>query len=171
MAWRFVILVGGALACGASMLGPHSTILRASSESPQTPPATTAAPAQAPAASTGNRNEYVVIVPGSKEYHRPGCELVRGAKAPTVLMKFQAEDRGLKAHADCDPANMQPDGTPKPKPVFVYVQKDDNKYHKAGCTLLKKDASRVLLDKDAVRGRWPCTVCRPPLRVTPKPAR
>lgn len=170
MARRFEALAVGALLCGALVVGLHTSILRASDAS-QTPAAASSAPAPARTPAAGSAAEYVVTVPGSKEYHRPGCDLVRAAKAPAVLLKSQAEGRGLKPHADCDPVNLQPDGTPKPKPVFVYIQKDDNKYHKAECALVRKDATRVRLDKDAVRGRWPCTVCRAPVRAIPKPAR
>jgi transcription elongation factor len=125
----------------------------------------------APAAAAARAPEYVVAIPGSKEYHWPGCPLVRKTTAPAVMLRSQAEGKGLKPHKDCDPANAPADGgtgTDAAKPEFVYVQANDNKYHRTGCKLLGKEARRVPLDKDAVRGRWPCTVCRPPIRTPPK---
>jgi hypothetical protein len=103
---------------------------------------------------------YVVIWPGSKDYHWPSCPLIKAAKGVAVVTRTQASSKGYTPHRDCNPANV-----PGAAPTYVFIAKDDGKYHRAGCALLPKDAKKVLLNKDAVRGRWPCTACRPPIRA------
>lgn len=123
---------------------------------------------------SASAQEYVVTIKGSKEYHRPSCPLVQKTAASAVMLKSQAEAKGLKPHWGCDPKNPAAAGAQDqdaPKPEFVYIQPNDNKYHRSDCKLLTKEAKRVPLDKDAVKGRWPCTVCRPPIRATPKVTR
>jgi len=99
-----------------------------------------------------------------------------------VLTRAQANGKGYTPHKDCDPANAPPPtATPADAPgtdagsasrrsagpTYVYVAKSDTgKYHRGDCKVLPKDAKKVVLDKEAVRGRWPCTVCRPPIRNT-----
>jgi hypothetical protein len=151
---------------------PMVSIAQASQRSQASRPSRSsqAAPAPAPAASAPSAQEYVVTIAGSKEYHRPDCPLVQKTAATAVMLRSQAEGKGLKPHKDCDPANAPAGGKDAVKPELVYIQPNDNKYHRAGCKLLGKEARRVTLDKDVVRGRWPCTTCRPPILTSPKPA-
>ena len=53
-----------------------------------------------------------------------------------------------------------------PNAVPVYVQEGDERYHKEGCEKLGEAAKKVTLAEGA-KGRWPCTVCRPPIRKPP----
>ena len=48
----------------------------------------------------------------------------------------------------------------------MYVAESDKVYHRADCKVLPKDAKKMPLDEKAVKGRWPCTICRPPIRPT-----
>jgi hypothetical protein len=115
---------------------------------------------QAPQAATGN--SYVVVWPGSKEFHSPSCPLIKDAKGVSVLTRAQANGKGYTQHKDCDPKTI----AEKDAPPMVYVAESDKVYHKADCKVLPKDAKKVPLDEKAVKGRWPCTVCRPPVRPT-----
>lgn len=132
-------------------------------------------------AQSGPGGGYVVIFTGSKEYHWPSCPLVQTSPGVTVLLRAQANGKGYKPHKECDPANALPATGTAPDsagggatssgrnagPIHVYVAKSDNgRYHRADCKVLPKDAKKVVLDRGAVRGRWPCTVCRPPIRAT-----
>lgn len=112
---------------------------------------------QSAGASTGG---YVVVWPASKEYHSPACPLIKDAKGVSVLTRHQASGKGYKQHKDCDPAVL----AEKNAPPTVYVSDSDKVYHRADCKVLPKDAKKVVLDEKAVKGRWPCTVCRPPIR-------
>lgn len=103
---------------------------------------------------------YVVVFPASKEFHTPSCPLIKDAKGVSVLTRAQANSKGYKQHKDCDPATI----AEKNAPVMVYVAESDKVYHRADCKVLPKDAKKVPLDEKAVKGRWPCTVCRPPVR-------
>jgi hypothetical protein len=103
---------------------------------------------------------YVVVWPASKEFHSPSCPLIKDAKGVSVLTRAQANGKGYKQHKDCDPAVL----AEKDAPPTVYVSESDKVYHRADCKVLPKDAKKVPLDEKAVKGRWPCTVCRPPVR-------
>jgi hypothetical protein len=103
---------------------------------------------------------YVVVFQGSKEFHTPSCPLIKDAKGVSVLTRAQADGKGYKQHKDCDPAVI----AEKNAPPTVYVAESDKVYHRADCKMLPKDAKKVVLDEKAVKGRWPCTVCRPPVR-------
>jgi hypothetical protein len=105
---------------------------------------------------------YVVVFAGSKEFHTPSCPLVAKAKGPSVLTRAQANGKGYTQHKDCDPARIAEANAPP----TVYVAASDKVYHRADCKVLPKDAKKVPLDEKAVKGRWPCTVCRPPVRPT-----
>jgi hypothetical protein len=110
----------------------------------------------------GGGSPYVVVWPGSKEFHTPSCPLIKDAKGVSVLTRAQANGKGYKQHKDCDPATI----AEKNAPATVYVSESDKVYHRADCKVLPKDAKKVVLDEKAVKGRWPCTVCRPPIRPT-----
>jgi hypothetical protein len=105
---------------------------------------------------------YVVVWPASKEFHTPSCPLIKDAKGVSVLTRAQANGKGYKQHKDCDPATI----AEKDAPATVYVAESDKLYHRADCKVLPKDAKKMPLDEKAVKGRWPCTVCRPPIRPT-----
>lgn len=118
--------------------------------------------AQQAGSKPGSSGGYVVVWPGSKEFHTPSCPLIKDAKGVSVLTRAQANGKGYKKHDDCDPATI----AEKNAPPTVYVAESDKVYHKADCKVLPKDAKKVVLDEKAVKGRWPCTVCRPPIRPT-----
>jgi hypothetical protein len=105
---------------------------------------------------------YVVVWQGSKEFHSSSCPLIKDAKGVSVLTRAQASGKGYTQHKDCDPATI----AEKNAPPTVMVAESDKVYHKADCKVLPKDAKKVTLDEKAVKGRWPCTVCRPPIRPT-----
>jgi hypothetical protein len=107
-------------------------------------------------------SSFVVVWPASKEFHTPSCPLIKDAKGVSVLTRAQAHGKGYTQHKDCDPATI----AEKNAPTMVYVAESDKVYHRADCKVLPKDAKKVPLDEKAVKGRWPCTVCRPPIRPT-----
>ncbi len=138
---------------------PPSPSTSASPASPQT-----ATPAPAPSA---RPSAYVVTWPASKEFHDPSCPLLKDAKDVALMKRSEATGRGLTQHAACDPARARAGAADAGGPVYVYVSKSSTKYHRANCRELGTGARRVVLDADAVRGRWPCTVCKPPKRSSP----
>jgi hypothetical protein len=118
--------------------------------------------AQQAGAKPAGGSGYVVVWPASKEFHTPSCPLIKDAKGVSVLTRAQANGKGYKQHKDCDPATI----VEKDAPPTVYVAESDKVYHRADCKVLPKDAKKMPLDEKAVKGRWPCTVCRPPIRPT-----
>ena len=118
------------------------------------------APVAAGAQGTSSGTAMVADIPQDKLYHRPACPLVRAAGSKVKLMRqAEAVRRGMKPH-ECP---VLADGSEDPNAVPVYVQDGDSRYHKEGCEKLGEDAKEVTLDEGA-KGRWPCTVCRPPIR-------
>jgi hypothetical protein len=106
-------------------------------------------------------NEYVLVKQGSKEYHRPGCEVVRDTKNVVAMTRAEAESRGLKPHAACDPSKLRSD---KPAVQYVFIAPGDQRYHRETCSKLGKTRQRITLDEAARRKYWPCAVCKPPVR-------
>jgi hypothetical protein len=112
---------------------------------------------------------------GTKEYHRPGCAVVRDGKDVLAMTRGQAEGRGLKAHAECDPArnppqSSSPEGPARAAaPVFVFVEAKSSRgetnqlYHRESCTRLPKERRKLAVD-EAGRQYWPCPKCKPPIR-------
>jgi hypothetical protein len=116
------------------------------------------------------QSELVIVKKGGKEYHRPGCELVRDGVGVTAMTRAQAESRKLKAHAACDPANEDEPGAAGKKSAksdTVHVWVDGGKYyHKEKCERLGKGEKKMVLD-EAGRKYWPCPACKPPIRKRP----
>ena len=116
-----------------------------------TPPAVHAAAAGQP----------LVLQKGKgREFHNPWCPLVRDGKDVLALTRAQAASRGLTLHAEC--ARDPGDGTAPAPPVFVHVDRAKY-YHRATCAKLARSSERQALSI-AAKTRWPCPVCRPPIR-------
>ena len=127
---------------------------------------TTMVPVSAEAQGSSSGTAMVVDIPQDELYHRPACPLVRAAGSKVRMMRqAEAVRRGMKPH-ECP---VLADGSEDPNAVPVYIQEGDNRYHKEGCEELGDAAKRVTLAEGG-KGRWPCTVCRPPIRKPdPKP--
>jgi hypothetical protein len=143
----------------------HTAVSGVSQVSAQSSSSSSSSPASSSSASpqrsaAGNGSAFVVVWPASKEFHTPSCPLIKDAKGVSVLTRAQAGGKGYTQHKDCDPATL----AEKDAPPTVYVAESDKVYHRADCKVLPKDAKKMPLDEKAVKGRWPCTVCRPPVR-------
>jgi hypothetical protein len=124
------------------------------------------------ATAAAGQSELVIYQEGTGLYHRPGCPVLKGAAetgAVVAMTRAQAEGRGHKAHAGCDPDQKKTEGAPAqsapPAPVTVYVI-DARYYHRKDCPKLK-DASRQVKSaplETAGKSHWPCPTCRPPVR-------
>jgi hypothetical protein len=107
----------------------------------------------------------VVVIPNDKRYHQPGCPLVAKAGKSVQVMKLaDAKKRGLEAH-DCQAYADRggKESAADANAVAVYVQPDDNHYHKLDCKKLKGNPTKITLD-EAGKKYWPCPVCKPPIR-------
>ena len=90
---------------------------------------------------TTSGSALVVVIPGSKQYHQPGCPLVRKAGSKVKVMKqAEAERRGLTAHDCSDPGTAARDAAAATNASTVYVQANDKQYHTSGCKRLKAGA-------------------------------
>jgi hypothetical protein len=126
------------------------------------------------------QGELVIVKEGAKEYHRPACPVIRDGKDVMAMTRAQAESRGYKAHAACDPADpaatagtaapstSAPRGKP-PVPVFVYVSPGDTKYHRETCRKLGAERRKLTVEEAATTRHWPCPVCKPPIRKKGEP--
>ena len=120
--------------------------------------------ALAPFAGAGQ--EMVIIREGGREYHWPGCPVVRDAKDVLAMTRAQANGRGLKPHADCDPSQTPGEGAAA-KPIFVFL--DEGKfYHREKCARLGPSPRKVNVN-EAARKHWPCRTCKPPIRPRNSP--
>jgi hypothetical protein len=122
--------------------------------------------------------ELVLQKEETRQYHRPGCDVIRDGRGVLAMTRAQAEARGLKPHADCDPAQAKvaPDSRGEPgargAPAAVLVFVDAGKpasaargklYHRESCARLGKERRKLSVD-DAAKQYWPCPKCRPPIR-------
>jgi hypothetical protein len=118
---------------------------------------------------TSGQSELVIYKEGTGLYHRPGCPALADAKDVLAMSRGQAESRGHKAHADCDPARQKPGSAPganqPPAPVTVYLN-DGKYYHRKDCTKLKAGGKPPKSEslETAGKSHWPCPDCRPPVR-------
>src|SRR4051794_22291623 len=113
---------------------------------------------------TTSGSALVVVIPGSKQFHQPGCPLVRQAGSKVRVMKqAEAERRGLTPHDCGDPAEPQRAAAAAANGTTVYVQTSDKQYHTANCKRLKPGATATTVEK-AAQDHWPCPVCKPPIR-------
>jgi hypothetical protein len=110
----------------------------------------------------------VVVIPGDKRFHQPGCPLVRKAGSNVRAMKqAEAERRGLTAHECGDPGTVARDAAAATNASKVLVQANDKRYHTAGCKHLTAAATETTVEK-AAKDHWPCPVCKPPVRQRAK---
>jgi hypothetical protein len=122
------------------------------------------APGAAGGQVTTSGSALVVVIPGSKQFHQPGCPLVRKAGSQVKVMKqAEAERRGFTPHDCGDPGNPQRDAAAATNASTVYVQANDKQYHASGCKRLKPGAAAITVEK-AAQDHWPCPVCKPPIR-------
>jgi hypothetical protein len=127
----------------------------------------TAAP-RAAAQLTTSGSALVVVIPGEKRFHQPGCPLVRKAGRKVLVMKQgEAERRGLASHDCSDPGVAQRDAAAAANASTVYVQAQDKQYHQSGCKRLKTGATAITVEK-AAQDHWPCPACKPPIRQRAK---
>ena len=110
-----------------------------------------------PARDVSTQSELVIVIQSARQYHRPGCPLVRAGKDVLAMQRGQAEQRGYKSHSECDPSYVPP-------PPSVYVDAEGKHYHREKCEKLGKGPKRVLLE-EAARKHWPCRTCKPPIRA------
>jgi hypothetical protein len=115
------------------------------------------------------QSELVIVKDtAAKEYHRPGCPIVRDGKDVLAMTRAEAESRGFKAHRDCDPA-VQPTSPqsgaapskPKAPPEMVYIDSSTKYYHRKTCRKLGPHAEAIAVT--AIGKRWPCPTCKPPV--------
>jgi hypothetical protein len=117
------------------------------------------------------QSELVIHKAGSNQYHRPGCEVIRNGEGVLALTRAQAESRGYKPHAGCDPdertSGPSSAGKPAPaaKPETVYVN-GTKYYHRKDCRKLEANPKAVRGESLDTAGKvyWPCPDCRPPVR-------
>jgi hypothetical protein len=111
------------------------------------------------------QSELVIAKEKTRLYHRAACPVVADLSGIIAMTRAQAEARGYKAHADCDPANPNaPPVKAAPAPVTVYL--DGSKYyHRKDCAKLKdvKTIKTAALE-EAGKALWPCPACKPPRR-------
>jgi hypothetical protein len=125
-------------------------------------------PSRAAAQLTTSGSALVVVIPGEKRFHQPGCPLVRKAGSRVKVMKqAEAERRGLESHACSDPGVAQRDAAAAANTSTVYVQAQDKQYHQSGCKRLKTGATAITVEK-AAQDHWPCPACKPPIRQRAK---
>jgi hypothetical protein len=117
---------------------------------------------------TTGQSELVIYKEGSSVYHRPGCPALKDPTGVMAMTRAQAESRGYKPHAECDPERKPTDGAqeaPAAPPPTVYWS-DSRYYHRKDCVKLATDPKRIHSESLEVAGKthWPCPVCKPPVR-------
>ena len=108
----------------------------------------------------------VIHKEGTKQYHRPGCPVIRDFKGVLAMTEAQARARGYTQHEACEDAEGGGEGKGKDgAPAAVTVYLDGSKYyHRETCARVG-DAKMKPASLDAVaRKHWPCPTCKPPIR-------
>ena len=120
------------------------------------------------------QTELVITRAGSKEYHRPHCELVRQGGDVLAMTRSQAEAKGFTPHEACDPSKAPPSDPQRPpsaatpaKPIYVFIDGGKH-YHREKCAKLGRAPKRVAIE-EAAKKQWPCPVCKPPIRPRKNP--
>jgi hypothetical protein len=111
--------------------------------------------------------ELVIVLEGTKEYHRAGCDRIQGRTDVLAMQRGQAEARGFKPHADCDPARV-PAGSAPAQVIMVTVDDGAKYYHRDKCAKIGKGPRKISVE-EASRKHWPCPTCKPPIRPRKKP--
>jgi hypothetical protein len=117
------------------------------------------------------QSELVIYKEGTRLYHRAGCPLLKDATDVVAMTRAQAESRGYKPHADCDPDLKKsagagaPASPPVPPVVTVYLD-GSRYYHRKDCSKLEANPQNVRSESLEIAGKshWPCPVCQPPVR-------
>lgn len=115
-----------------------------------------------------SENITVYITRTGRKYHRAGCRYLRKSKIPISLK--DAIKRGYTPCSVCNPPTLKIN-TPlvrKPKKrdpseqIIVYITRTGSKYHRAGCSYLRRSRIAITLKEACARGYTPCSRCRPP---------
>ena len=121
------------------------------------------------------QSELVIYKEDTNLYHRPGCDVIRDMKGVVAMTRAQAESRGYKAHADCDPAVQQAwrAGAPPPPPRRRRSPRRRPSTSTAASITTGRTAAGSAANPKAARAEpldvagkslWPCPDCRPPVR-------
>jgi hypothetical protein len=111
-------------------------------------------------------SSLVIAKEGTREYHQPGCAVIKDGKGLLALTIGQANSRGLKPHPACH--DEKSGGGREAAVPPVYVDGGRN-YHLKDCKKLAAGAKKVDLEV-AGRTYWPCSVCKPPIRKRKAPS-
>jgi len=115
-----------------------------------------------------SEDTIVYITKSGKKYHREGCRYLSKSKIPISLK--EAIKRGYTPCSVCRPPTLKID-TPivkrqekreSSKQIIVYITRTGSKYHRAGCSYLRRSRIAISLKEACARGYTPCSRCRPP---------
>lgn len=113
-----------------------------------------------PAEKTETVANTVYITNTGKKYHKGGCRYLSKSKIPTSLES--AVDQGYGSCSVCYGAvNVQKSKEPETKGETVYITKTGSKYHRGGCSYLRKSKIPILKPNAIRRGFGKCSRCKP----------
>jgi hypothetical protein len=133
-----------------------------------------------PVQAKGQRPTFVVMIDGSREYHAPGCALVRDNDTSKLLPLGDAEAKGIRPHAECHtPPKRTPAGaggattaTARERAgtaaTTYWLDVKTRRYHRAGCGLIGLPRVQVTLARAIEQKYLPCRSCKP--ETAPAPA-
>jgi len=117
--------------------------------------------------SKATEDTIVYITKTGKKYHSEGCRYLSKSKIPISLK--DAIKQGYTPCSVCNPPILKI--TPKVKEqekrksseqITVYITRTGSKYHRAGCSYLRRSKIPISLKEACARGYTPCSRCRPP---------
>jgi len=115
-----------------------------------------------------SENITVYVTRTGKKYHREGCRYLRKSKIPISLK--DAIKRGYTPCSVCNPPTLKIN-TPIVKrqekkelseQIIVYITRTGSKYHRGGCSYLRRSRIPITLKEACARGYTSCSRCRPP---------
>lgn len=113
------------------------------------------------------------MIDGSREYHAPGCALVRDNGTAKLLPFGDAEAKGIRPHPDCHtPPERTPsvaDGATTPAgrvgagtaATTYWLDVKTRRYHRPGCGLIGLPRVQVTLARAIEQKYLPCRSCKP----------
>lgn len=113
--------------------------------------------------------ETVYVTRTGTKYHRDGCRYLAKSRIPMALA--DAVSGGYAPCSACRPPSADQAPPPKTQETsppkhpasgeIVYVTRTGSKYHRAGCSSLRKSMIPISKSDAVNRGYGPCSRCRP----------
>ena len=111
---------------------------------------------------TGQPSDTVYVTASGKKYHKDGCRYLTKSKRSLTIAEAQAQGyTPCKVCFDNTGQAKEQKSTDKNSDITVYITRTGTKYHRPGCSYLKRSAIPISKKEAIKRGYSPCSRCKP----------